>query len=289
MRLAVAGALLAVIGRLLRTGSLTFVGQPVNPLGVTNLGLLPALVQISGFVALGVAAVATGVSLMLRYSGGDRTERAQLRVYTALGVVQSGAFALLIAPIPFPQLNNFMREPILILNLLVFAVGPVAPALAIARYRLYEIDQLVGRTFVYGALTAILAGLFAASLKFFEDLFTAATGLGSDAALVLTTLVLVAMFTPIKNRLDAMVARWMGQPVHGAMPSALPAAVDYDPRDDPNFGALVDARIYAVLDRRDQGRHRDGDTNQDPSRDREQARDRDLDADQAVEPGESRS
>ena len=99
----------------------------------------------------------------------------------------------------------------MIVNLLVFAVSPLGVALAIARYRLYEIDHLVGQTFVYGALTAILAGVYAASLKFFQVLFTAATGESSDTALVLTTLVLVATFEPVKRRL-----RQDGGPLDGS-------------------------------------------------------------------------
>lgn len=254
--LALAGAVCAGIGRLLRPGPVTFVGRFDNPLGATALGPLPFLVQVGGYLALGIAALATGACLMLRYSSGDAPERAQLRVYTGLAVVQSIAFALFAAPFVVKAVGDVFRETVVIVNLLVFAIGPLAVALAIARYRLYEIDHLVGRTFVYGALTAILAGLYAASLKVFQVLFTAATGESSDAALVLTTLVLVATFTPVKDRLDLMAARWMGQPVPGATPQPVavgdpaPApeqAAAYDPRKDPEFTALVDERIRELL------------------------------------------
>ena len=147
-----------------------------------------------------------------------------MRVYTGVTVVQSIAFAFFVAPFVVTAMGDVFREPVVIVNLLVFAIGPLAVALAIARYRLYEIDHLVGRTFVYGALTAILAGLYAASLKVFQVLFTAATGESSDAALVLTTLVLVATFTPVKSRLDILAARWTGQPAPGvtSQPVAIP-------------------------------------------------------------------
>jgi hypothetical protein len=184
---------------------------------------------------------------MRRYSLGNSPRRAQLRVYTALAVAQSIAFVLFVAPFVLPAMVDVYRDAITSVNLLVFAVGPLGVALAIARYRLYEIDHLVGQTFVYGALTAILAGLYAASLKVFQVLFTAATGESSDAALVLTTLVLVATFTPVKTRLDAMVARWTGQPVPGAPPAAPEPAPAYDPRKDPEFEALVDERVRAML------------------------------------------
>ena len=254
--LALAGAMFAGIGRLLRPGQVIFVGRFDNPLGATSLGPLPFLLQVGGYAALGVAALATGASLMLRYSGADAPERAQLRVYTGLAVTQSIAFALFVAPFFVTAMGDVFREAIVTVNLLVFAVGPLAVALAIGRYRLYEIDHLVGQTFVYGALTAILAGLYAASLKVFQVLFTAATGESSDAALVLTTLVLVATFTPVKTRLDTMVARWTGQPVPGGVPAPAPnvapttTAAAYDPSKDPAFEALVDERIRAMLSER---------------------------------------
>ncbi len=256
--LALAGAIVAGVGRLLRPGQVIFVGRFDNPLGAPSLGPLPFLLQVGGYAALGVAAVATGISLMRQYSSAGAQERAQLRVYTGLTVVQSIAFGFFVAPFVVTAIGDVFRETIVIVNLLIFAIGPLAIALAIARYRLYEIDHLVGRTFVYGALTALLAGLYAASLKVFQVLFTAATGESSDAALVLTTLVLVATFTPVKTRLDVMAARWMGQPVPGATPAPVadPAptaatvaepAARYDPRNDPEFEALVDERIRAML------------------------------------------
>src|SRR5206468_1779904 len=63
------------------------------------------------------------------------------------------------------------------------------------------------RTAVYVPLTAILAGLYAASIAFLQQLFIAATGSPSDGAVILSTLVLVATFTPIKNALQAFVDR----------------------------------------------------------------------------------
>jgi hypothetical protein len=264
--LALAGAVSAGIGRLLRPGPVIFVGRFDNPLGAPGLGPLPFLLQVGGYAALGVAALATGASLIQRYSVADAAQRAQLRVYTGLTVVQSIAFVFFVAPFVVTAVSDSYREVVVIVNLLIFAIGPLAVALAIARYRLYEIDHLVGRTFVYGALTAILAGLYAASLKVFQVLFTAATGESSDAALVLTTLVLVATFTPVKTRLDVMAAHWMGQPVPGALPTvpvdaepadtvpdttaderALAPPAAYDPRNDPEFEAWIEERIRAML------------------------------------------
>lgn len=84
---------------------------------------------------------------------------------------------------------------------------PVSLAIAILQANLFDINLLLNRTLVYVPLTAILAGLFAASITLTQKLFVQFTGAGSDAAVVLTTLLLVAVFTPIKDRLQKFVDR----------------------------------------------------------------------------------
>lgn len=90
---------------------------------------------------------------------------------------------------------------------LSLAAIPLTLTIAILRHRLYDIDIIINRALVYGALTAILAGLYAASISFFQKLFQALTGQKSDAAVVLTTLVLASAFTPVRSRLQSTVDR----------------------------------------------------------------------------------
>lgn len=94
--------------------------------------------------------------------------------------------------------------PVFLPTLLVF---PIVVSVAILRYRLWEIDVLVNRAVVYGTLTAILAGIFTASISLSQKLFVAMTGEQSEAAVVVTTLIVVAAFTPIKTRLQTFVDR----------------------------------------------------------------------------------
>lgn len=84
---------------------------------------------------------------------------------------------------------------------------PLSILVAILRYRLYEIDLLINRTLVYVPLTAILAGIFAASISLTQRLFVALTGQQSDAGTVLTTLIVVAAFDPLKTSLQHLVDR----------------------------------------------------------------------------------
>jgi hypothetical protein len=65
--------------------------------------------------------------------------------------------------------------------------------------------MLINRTLVYVPLTGILAGVYSASIAFFQKLFVAVTREQSDAAIVITTLILASSFTPIKNGLQSAV------------------------------------------------------------------------------------
>jgi hypothetical protein len=87
------------------------------------------------------------------------------------------------------------------------SIVPVCLTIAILRYRLYEIDIVINRALVYGGLTAILAGVYTASIRLFQSMFIAVTGDESDAAIVLTTLVLASAFTPVRTRLQSAVDR----------------------------------------------------------------------------------
>jgi hypothetical protein len=90
---------------------------------------------------------------------------------------------------------------------LFLAILPLSIGISILRYRLYDIDLIINKALVYVPLTAILAGAYAASIALFQKLFEAITGEKSDAAIVITTLMLTAIFTPIKNTLQAIVDR----------------------------------------------------------------------------------
>jgi hypothetical protein len=88
---------------------------------------------------------------------------------------------------------------------------PIAFAYAILRHRLWDIDALISRTIVYASLTAILAGLYTASITLTQRLFVAFTGERSSAAIALTTLVVAASFTPIRSFLQGIVDHYVKQ------------------------------------------------------------------------------
>src|SRR4030065_893294 len=104
-------------------------------------------------------------------------------------------------PGPFYEL---VRRP---LPYLAALLAPVALGIAILRYRLWDIDLIINRTLVYVPLTALVAGLYAASLTLSQRAFIAMTGQPSDLSLAPAVLVLASTFTPIKQRLQDVVER----------------------------------------------------------------------------------
>lgn len=98
------------------------------------------------------------------------------------------------------------------LFLMIHIVVPISFTVSFLRYRLWDIDLIVNRAVVYGLLTATLAGLYTASITFSQRLFTALTGERSDAAIVVTTLVVASAFTPLKNSLQTVVDRYLKRP-----------------------------------------------------------------------------
>jgi hypothetical protein len=85
--------------------------------------------------------------------------------------------------------------------------SPVAMALAIFRYRLYQIDLLINRTLVYGPLTATLVALYFAVIVVLQRLFVVLIGEQSTLAVVASTLVIAALFNPFRRRIQSVVDR----------------------------------------------------------------------------------
>ena len=166
-----------------------------NPYGLSALDLtVPLLVLVSPFViSLGVGALA----LLVRLRRARGVERQQLKWFLYAG------FVLVLASPLAPSSNDVQQGIFAVLLLL----PPAVMAMAILRYRLWDIDLIIRRTAVYGLLSALLALLYFGSVTALQLIFTALSGQQSPAALVISTLVIAAIFTPLRRRIQAFIDR----------------------------------------------------------------------------------
>jgi len=107
----------------------------------------------------------------------------------------SGLFSLILKPVAY----------------LVLLFAPVSFGIAILRYRLWDIDIIINRTLVYTTLTGVLTGILAlvylGSIFLLQDLFRGIIHQGNAVALVISTLVIYALFQPVRSRLQAIIDR----------------------------------------------------------------------------------
>ncbi len=85
--------------------------------------------------------------------------------------------------------------------------GPIAIGVAILRYRLYEIDIIINRTLVYGSLTATLVALYFGGIVLLQGVFVLLTGQRSTLAVVASTLLIAALFNPLRSRIQSFIDR----------------------------------------------------------------------------------
>jgi hypothetical protein len=84
---------------------------------------------------------------------------------------------------------------------------PVAVGIAILKHHLYDIDLIINRTLVYGALTAMLVLVYLGGVVFLQYLFRTLAGGESQLAVVASTLTIAALFNPLRRRIQTFIDR----------------------------------------------------------------------------------
>ena len=158
--------------------------------------------------------VASVLSLVLRYRRSRGEQRQQIK-WIAFAAFVVG-FLYLIAMVfafVFPSGAWFQAGSPLWLDLLGYAalssftLVPIAVGFAVLRYRLYEIDIIINRTLVYGSLTISLALVYFGSVVTLQYVFRALTGGDSQLVIVASTLVIAALFNPLRRRIQSFIDR----------------------------------------------------------------------------------
>ncbi len=180
----------------LKPGPLDTFAELTNPIGVESS--VRDGVSWFGNNVLGAFVMIFAISsLLVRLRRSKGEERAQVKwvVFTAL-----------VACVGF--LSAFVGDFAAgwLVGLVALAAIPVAAGLAILKYRLYEIDRIANRTVVYGAVSALLAGLYFGIVLGLQQVFSSFTR-GNDLAIAGSTLAVAALFRPARRRIQSFVDR----------------------------------------------------------------------------------
>ena len=204
---AVLGLIGLVMGTALDPGPLENFPQIMNPYGVDSL-ILDA-VAVTGYILASTSMVASAISLIVRTRRAGRVERQQIKWLAYGGAVAVGAVFV----------GGVIAVWIGEVGISLITIGllgvPIFTGVAIARYRLYDIDIVINRTLVYGFLTALLVVVYFGSILLLAGLgslvfqvpFRALTGQKSTLAVVASTLAIAALFNPLRRRIQAFVDR----------------------------------------------------------------------------------
>jgi hypothetical protein len=177
----------------------------VNPFGVLGFKVIDVstgtaaptfLIGYGGLIACALAAVA---SIVARFRAARGIERQQMKTF-ALG---GGLLALGFAAGGGLQQQGKIGQLFFIATL---QVVPFAVAVAVLRYRLYDIDILINRALVYGATTAGIAVAFFIGIVVFQTILRPLTG-GSEIAVAVSTLASVALAQPLRAWIQGVVDR----------------------------------------------------------------------------------
>jgi hypothetical protein len=252
---AAGGAIVLAVALALRPGPVVLIEAFRNPidLGASAAAPLRLLEALGGMAT--VAGTLAGVwSMRHRYIGGNATERLQLRWFAwAAGIlaVPATVFFMLRGFVPGSIASEFVGVALF----LALTLLTLAATLAVLRYGLYSIDRIISRTLAYGALIAILAGVYATSMSVIQRLFLVVAGSESDAAVAVTTLILVTVTTPIQRRIDGFTSKRLeaAKRADGGDPSAAVPAAAATGADNLEIRALAE-RVARLEQRAAEGR-----------------------------------
>jgi hypothetical protein len=181
-------------------GSLGPIRNPLGMEGFTNI-YKAILYTLSPVLFL---AAALSVFMRLRRSVGVERQQIKWLAYAAAG------FAIGVILLSIPIAIDTPRWYAWAANAIFVAVTPGVPisiGIAILRYRLFEIDLIINRTLVYGSLTATLVALYFGVIVVLQRVFVLLTSQQSTLAVVASTLLIAAMFQPLRRRIQSFIDR----------------------------------------------------------------------------------
>jgi hypothetical protein len=239
---------LVSIANALAPGPLPDLGGVRNPFGLEGYPWMSGARDALNLL-LSVCMLASVSSLVIRYrrSGGEVRQQIKWIAFAASvvalgvsGAVVLGTFAAGTAGGTHPLLIGLLEDAIT----LSFAGVPIAVGFAVLKYRLYNIDVIINRTLVYGSLTATLVALYFGGIVVLQRFFVLLTGKQSTLAVVASTLLIAALFTPLRRRIQSYIDRRFYRRKYDARKTL--EAFSAKLRDETDLEALSDDLVAIV-------------------------------------------
>ena len=203
--LTVAFVMVGVVSSAFSFGANAGLGPIPNPLGIEGFSIVYDMVLY--LLPLLYVAVASSLFVRLRRAIGVERQQIKWFVYAVVATIIGIALAYMIpdmidTPLWFERMG-------FALNLAVTPAIPISMGIAILRHRLYDIDLLINRTLVYGALTATLALVYFGGVTATQAIFRTLTGQERQPqlAVVVSTLAIAALFNPLRRRIQFFIDR----------------------------------------------------------------------------------
>jgi hypothetical protein len=194
------------LGVLWGSGVLAYFAEPYEA-SVGFVGLPEWLDPIAALAknVFQLSLVAGLFSLLVRWRRSGSVEGLQLK-WVVYGVALVGMTALVVETGIANLAPAWYLPGTVVLSIVILAV-PVTMGVAMLRYRLYDIDVVINRTLVYGTLTAVLALVYLGGVIGLQYAFRALTGQETQLAVVASTLLIAALFGPLRRRVQSVIDR----------------------------------------------------------------------------------
>jgi signal transduction histidine kinase len=209
VRLVVVGAVAFALGNAFMPGRMPDAFESIsNPYGLEAARAFVSVLQGIGWALWALSAVVGALSLIFRYRRSTKEQRQQLKWFASVGVLLALAF-LLIGFSEGPTWNlELLRRIAEVLLVVAIPALPVAAGVAILKYRLYDIDIVINKTVVYGALAVFITAVY---LGLVAGIGALIGSRGNLLLSILATALIALAFQPMRER----VQRFANKLVYG--------------------------------------------------------------------------
>ena len=173
-----------------------------NPLKFSSTLDLSSVPETLLFVLLPIMGAISFIGIVVRYRQSTGEIRQQIKWIA--WVASAGILLMLGVTVIEDVVGISLNDWVGVLTFMMITVGlPVAIGVAIFKYRLYDIDRIISRTAAYALVVGILAAVFVMSVTLTQQLLP----IESQFGVVVSTLVVAALFNPLRRRVQSVVER----------------------------------------------------------------------------------